>query len=530
MKKSYRLTAAALLASTTFSLAMPAFSQSSDTLRLAAQNDAATLDPHAQNTQITLSLQTMIYEPLVLRDDEQQLIGGLAESWESVDDVTWRFTLREGVSFHDGSPFTSADVVFSLTRAQSATSQFKGFVGTIAEVVAVDDYTVDIVTTKADPLIIDKLTYVLMMDAEWAEANSVGDPQDLTAGQETFAAQNTNGTGPYMLTSREPDTRTVFTRNPDYWGEMADDIETVVFTPISSPPTRVAALISNEVDLILEVPAQDVARLESTEGIKVLQTNDTRTLFFAFDLGSEDLEYAPGTDNPFLDVRVRQAIANVIDSQAISQAVMRGLSRPTNMVISPDNLGWSEELDVVREVNPDRARELLAEAGYPDGFEVTLDCPTESYVNGDQICRAAASMLAPIGIDVNLNPLPFSQFLTKMWERDTSFWLMGFNSPYFDGTYFAETALMTKDEPTGAGIYNYAGNSFPELDELIDVARNTIDRDERGERLQDVYRWVGEQMVYVPIHQQVIVYAMRDNVDTNVRADSIFDIRYAVVE
>ncbi|SFZ83373.1 peptide/nickel transport system substrate-binding protein [Devosia enhydra] len=530
MKTYCQRLALALLASSALSVSAPVFAQSSDTLRLAAQADAGTMDPHAQNTQITLSIQSMIYEPLVMRDADQQLIGGLAASWENVEPTLWRFALREGVTFHDGSAFSAEDVVYSITRAKAPTSQFAGFVGNIAEVRAVDDMTVEIVTTKPDALMADKLTYVLMIDSAWAEANSVGQPQDLRNNQETFAVLNTNGTGPFKLESREPDTRTVLVRNADYWGETADDFERVVFTPISSPPTRIAALISDEVDLVLDVPSQDVQRLESTEGVKVLTRNDTRTVFFGFDLGSEDLEYASVEGNPFLDVKVRQAVAYAIDAEAISQRIMRGLSRPTGMVISPDNLGYAEDLDAVHPVDIEKAKALMVEAGYPDGFRVTLDCPTDSYVNGDQICRAVATMLAPIGIQLDLNLLPRAQFLPKLWERDTSFYIMGFNSPYFDGTYFAETVLMTQDQATGEGIYNYSGNGDAELDALVTEAKDTLDRDGRAEKLKAVYSWVAENQLYVPVHQQLIVYAMRDRVDTNVRADGWFDIRFATIE
>jgi peptide/nickel transport system substrate-binding protein len=527
--KTYLNKFAVALIATTALCAAPAFAQST-TLRLAAQADAQTLDPHAQNAAITLSLQSMIYEPLIMRDADQQLVGALAESWESVEPTVWRFKLREGIKFQDGAPLTSADVVYSLNRAKAPTSQFSGFVGSIAEVKAIDDLTVEIVTTQPDALLADKLTYIFIMDQEWAEANSVGQPQDLTSGQETYAVLNANGTGPFLLESREPDNKTTFKRNPDYWGTTLDDFESVVFTPISSPPTRIAALISDEVDLVLDVPSQDVARLESTEGLAVKTQNDTRTIFFGFDLGREQLEYAKIEGNPFLDARVRKAVAAVIDSKGISRSIMRGLSRPTGIVISPDNLGYAEDLDVINEPNVEAAKALLAEAGYPEGFTVTLDCPTDSYVNGDQICRAVATMLAPAGINVELNLLPRAQFLPKLWERDSSFFIMGFNSPYFDGTYFAETVLMTQNQETGAGIYNYSGSSDPELDAMIIDAKDTIDRDERGAKLADVYRKAGEDMIYVPLHQQLIVYAMRDRVDTNVRADNWFDIRYVTLD
>lgn len=524
MTMSYKCLAGALLTTSMLTLPMTAAAQTT-TLRLAAQSDAGTLDPHAQNTALTLSIQSMIYEALLSRDAEQKLIGGLAETWEAVEPTLWRFKLRAGVTFQNGASFTAEDVAYSIKRAQEATSQFRGFVGSIAEVRTPDDMTVEIVTSSPDALLADKLTYVFIMDKTWSEDNGVNMPQDLKSAQEIHTVLNANGTGPFKVESREPDSKTVLVRNEAYRNPASLAVDRVEFTPIASPPTRLAALLSNEVDLVLDVPSQDVARLETTPGIAVKTANDTRTVFFAFDHKSDELANSNVSGNPFKDIKVRQAMAYVIDAKAIQRSIMRDLSRPTGLVISPDNLGYDEALDVVHPIDLDKAKALMAQSGYPDGFTVTLDCPTDSYVNGEQICRAVAAMLALIGINVDLALTPRGQFLPKLWDRTSAFWIMGFNSPYYDGSYFADTGLMTYNKETGDGIYNYSQISDPELDPLIAEARVTLDRDARAAKIGEIFKLVNEKQLYIPVHQQLIVYAMRDTVDTNIRADGWFDIR-----
>ncbi|NDV00560.1 ABC transporter substrate-binding protein [Pseudoroseicyclus tamaricis] len=512
-------------------LGMAGSAATADTLRIAGQGDIGTLDPQAQNSQITISVLSMVYESLVTRDEDLQMVPSLALSWEPVADTTWRFELRPDVTFHDGSAFDAEDVKFTIERAQAETSQFANFVGSIASVEVIDDLTVEIETAMVDPLLPDKLGYIMIMDSGWAEANGVTVPQDLGNEENTYAVMNANGTGPYTIAERVPDNRTVLEINPDYWGEMADDIEEVIYLPISSPPTRISSLISGEVDVVIDVPPQDVQRLESTDGLTVARSPELRTIFFGFDHASGELRHGDaGGTNPFQDLRVRQAVDSAIDADTISRVVMRGLSQPTAQLIAPGNFGWNPEGDERAPFDIEHARELLAEAGYPDGFSVRMDCPTDTYTNPEQICQAVSAMMSQIGIDIDLNLIPRAQFIPLLWDKDTSFFIIGFNTAYFDAMYVLETLLMTQTGEDGEGIYNYSGYSNPEFDELVREARVELDRDRRQELMYEAFAIARADVAYAPLHTQTLVYAMRDGVDVPVRPDNFIEIRWVTMD
>ena len=504
---------------------------SAKTLRIGAQADAGTMDPHAQNIQTTISVLSMTYEALISRDRSLRKIPQLALSWENIEPTVWRFKLRPGVKFHDGAAFGADDVAASIQRAKAETSQFKSFVASIEQTRIVDDLTIDLVTGTPDAFVPDKLTYIFIMDKGWLEANNVSKPQDLTSQEEIYSVLNANGTGPYVLQSREPDAKTAFQANPDYWGETEGNIDEVVFQPIASDPTRMAALISGELDLVTDVPSQDVARLQANPALKLEQTNEFRTLFFGFDLASEALKYGDaGGKNPFRELAVRQAINQAIDADAIARTVMRGFATPTGQILAPGNIGYDESLDRRAAHDPEAAKQLLTDAGYPDGFAVTLDCPNNRYINDEQICRSVTTMLSKIGIDVTLNLMPRAKYFPKLWERDTSMFLMGFNSPYFDGMYLLETMIMSRNDDAGEGIYNYALYSNPELDGKIADARATVDPGERGEKMKAIYRVLTEDVVYVPLHHQVLVYAMQKHVNAPIRPDKWLEIRWVSMD
>jgi peptide/nickel transport system substrate-binding protein len=517
MKSTLIRTAAVLMGAT-----MLAGAANAETLRWARVGDSLTLDPHAQNEGPTHTLAHQVYEPLLQRDMAGAIIPALATDWapHSDDPTIWVFNLREGVTFHDGAEFNADDVVFSLNRAMSETSAMKELLASVAEVMKVDDYTVHVRTEGPNPLFPNNLTNLFMMDQGWAEANNVVAVQDIANGEDSFAARNANGTGAFSLTSREPEVRTVLTANPDYWGigQFPLEVSEIIYTPIQNQATRVAALLSGEVDIIQDVPVQDLERVGSTDGLKVVTAPQNRTIFLGMQQGADDLE----TDNieganPFADVRVRQAINMAVNREAIQQVVMRGQSAPTGVIMPPFVNGWTEELDAYPENDMDAARALMAEAGYEDGFEIIFNCPNDRYINDEAICQAVVGMLAQIGITANLEAQTRANHFPLIQNQETEFYLLGWGVPTFDSEYiFNFLVHSTTDE---YGSWNNTGYSNPDVDEMIVSLASETNLDVRNATIADIWAQVQEDVLYIPIHNQVLNWGMRENIDFPVQPE-----------
>ncbi len=478
-----------------------------NTLRWASRGDALTFDPHGQNETPTIQAQSQVYEALVSRDAELNLIPRLATSWEIVAPTTWEFHLREGVTFHDGAPFTADDVVFSLTRAMGTTSDFKSLLTSVESVEVVDTLTVRIHTNAPSPLLVANLTDVFMMNRAWSEANDVVVAQDF-GHDENYAVRHANGTGPFMLELREPDIRTNMVRNDDWWGLDVfppHNIDRIVYTPISNDATRVAALLSGEIDFLIDPPLQDLRRIEAAPGLTLQQTAQVRTIYFGLDQASPELRSSNIEGrNPFADIRVRQAIYQAIDIEAIRTRIMRGLSEPAGIITPPQVNGWTPELDERPPFDPDAARALLADAGYPDGFSVTLDCPNNRYVNDEAICQATVAMLARIGIDVTLDAQPKSLHFPKIDDRTTDFYMQGWGVPTLDSEYVFQFLYVTGRRSNGTGF------SSPRLDELTELMSQELDEEQRNAYIAEAWQIARDNIAFIPLHNQVIVWATRE--------------------
>ncbi|GGK54165.1 ABC transporter substrate-binding protein [Salinarimonas ramus] len=497
-----------------------------ETLRWGLAGDAMTLDPHAQNEGVTIMIQSQMMEPLVSRAPTGELEPTLATSWrvKEGDPNTWVFSLREGVTFHDGATFDSEDVVFSFERAMSPQSQMRGLIASVAEVRATGPYEVEITTKGPNPILPTALVSILMMDKDWVEANDAEVPQDVASGEVTFAAVNVNGTGAYELVSRELDTRTVMTRNEEYWGRdtfpMA--VSEIVFTPIANPATRVAALLSGELDFVQDVPVQDIERVRQTPGFEIATGVENRAVFFGLNV-ADTLERGGG-ENPLADVRVRRAMNMAIDREAIQRVVMRGQSVPAGVIMPPFVDGWSEELNAYPAPDPEAAKALLAEAGYPDGFEIQLDCPNDRYINDEAICQAAVGMLGRIGIDVALNAMPKAQFFPMVNGLESDFYMLGWGVPSYDSEYMFNFLYHTRNEAYGS--WNNTRYSNPELDAMIEGIAQEIDLEKRAAMVDEMWAMVKEDMVYVPIHHQMLNWAIRDSYDIDVDPDNQARMKY----
>jgi peptide/nickel transport system substrate-binding protein len=500
------------------------------TLRWAAQNDILTMDPHSQNHATTHAVMQYTYEGLTRYTKNYQIEPSLAVSWEQIADTHWRFKLRQGVKFHDGSPFTADDVVFSFGRIKQPQGTNQVYVTGVKEVKKVDDYTVDFMLEGPTPILLRNIVDFRIMSKSWSEKNRSQNIQDYKAKEETYASRNTNGTGPYIIKLWEPDKRVVFAINKDWWGKLDGNVSDVIYTPIKSDATRVSALLSGEVDLVTDLPTQDVERLRKEEKLKILDGHEVRTIFIGLDQHNDELKYGSVKGkNPFKDVRVRRALNMAVDREAIRRVTMRGLSIPAGIMIAPGVHGYSTQIDIVQKYDPAGAKKLLAEAGYPQGLEFTLDCPNNRYVNDEKICQALVSMWAKAGFRVRLNSMPFANYIPKLLALDTSAYMLGWGVATFDGLYSLQSLVRTKT--TGAdGSFNQGRVSDAKLDAMIDALKVTTDTKKRDAMLKEALEITRDQAYYVPLHHQMRPWAMKKNVTIVYSLDDRPQARFATVK
>ena len=524
MMRKYLRAAAALTI-----LGFPAGTVDARPLKWARSGDALTLDPHAQNEGPTHNLMHLIYEPLVLRDNDGKLIPTLATSWKisSASDV-WEFKLRPSVKFHNGNAFDADDAVFSLNRALQPTSGMKGLLSSVETVTKIDALTIQIKTKGPNPLLPAYLTNLFMMDKEWSEANNTTTVQDFKEKKDNYAVRNANGTGAYVLVSREQDVKTVVKRNDAYWGKgpFPLGVSEITYLTIKSDATRIAALLSGEIDFVQDVPVQDIARLEKTPNLRVTFGPENRSIFFGMDVTSPQLKSSNVKGrNPFADKRVRKAMNMTIDREAIKRAVMRGQSIPAGMLAPPFVNGYTKELDAVPKVDLGTAKKLLAEAGYPDGFSVTLNCPNDRYVSDEGICQATAAMMARIGIKVGLvaqsKTLHFP--LIEKEPPETDFYLLGWGVPTFDSNYVF--AFLYHSRTGKEGSYNGARYANPEVDKLIQSLSQETDQEKRNDTIAQIWAIVQEETIYLPVHNQTLAYAMKKEWNFPVSPQNAVDMK-----
>lgn len=503
------------------------------TFKWAFQGDAQSLDPQSLNETFTLGLLGNIYEGLIRRGPDLEILPALATSWEIVEPTRWRFQLRQGVTFHNGNAFTADDVVFSYKRTIAEGSDVKTRMATVKDVVKVDDHTVDFVTEVPNPILIAEWATWYIMDKEWSEANGAEAPTDITAGKENFATRNANGTGPFMVKSRETNVKTVLVENPNWWDKAnkKHNLTEVIFTPIATDATRVAALLSGEVDMVYPVPVQDMKRVEGDANTEVLAGPELRTIFLGFDQMRDELLYSDVKGkNPFKDLRVRQAFYHAIDIEAIKAKVMRGLATPSALMISPKLFAAHADEFSRLPFDPEKSKALLAEAGYPNGFSLGMDCPNDRYVNDEKICQAVVAMLAKVGVKVDLNAQPkalyFAKVLRPKW--DMSFFLIGWTPGSFDSWNVLYNLIATPEE-SGQGKFNLSGYSNAEVDELTKRVLVETNQTERDALIRDAYRIAADDVAFIPLHQQGLAWGKKKSVDLKQRADNQFMLHYVVV-
>ena len=485
------------------------------TLRYATQDEPQTLDPHSAQLAVTNRLLMNVYEGLVGRDKNFNLVPWLAVSWSQPDRLTWRFKLRHNVKFHDGAAFTADDVVFSVERVLSPNSQLKSSAQGVAKARKIDELTVDLVMREPNPVLLNHLFTMRIMNKTWAVKNNSINPQNYKDREDTFSSRNANGTGPFMVKERQTDVKTVLVANPNWWNKSSPErgnVTEVVLLPIKSNATRAAALLSGEVDFVNDPPPQDIARLKSVPEIKIIEGLEARVQYLVFDTYRDELLYSNVKGkNPFKDLRVRQAIAHAIDIQAIKSKVMRNLSLPIGSIITSTDQGYAKDADKRLPLDREKAKKLLAEAGYPNGFEVTLDCGNNQ--PAADICQAISPMLAQIGIKLIPNIVITSNFFPKLQKFDTSFYLLSWGTPTSDALSTLQYLLRTNNgADAGNGDGNYGRYSNPKFDQLVDTFRVEPDRLKRDAMIREALLILNAELPVIPLHQAIIPWAMRKNV------------------
>ena len=500
------------------------------TIRIGNQGDALSMDPHSLNETLQLSVTGNVYEPLVGRNKDLSLAPMLATKWSQPTPTVWRFELRKDVLFHDGTPFTADDVLFSFTRAAGDGSDMKAYTNDIKEVRKAGDFVIEIETKAPFPILPDSISLVFIMNKKWAEANQASRPVDRRKGIENAASFRANGTGPYRLRERQPGIKTSFSRSGNYWGKVEGNVTEVTYTPITNDATRVAALLSGEIDVMEPVPVQDVARVNQSANAKVMTGPELRTIFLGMDQKRDELLYSSVKGkNPFKDKRVRQAFYQAIDIEGIKRSVMRGASNPTALMVGPGINGFDAAANKRLPYDVEGAKKLMADAGYGAGFEVAMNCPNDRYVNDSKICQAVAADLSRINVKINLQAETKGTYFPKILRRDTSFYLLGWTPPTYDA-HNVFNSLMRCVDDKGAGQFNLGSYCNPKVDELIAKIQSETDKGKRAAFIAEAFKLHNDDIGHLPLHQQALAWGVGKKVELVQPADNFMPFKWMSVK
>jgi peptide/nickel transport system substrate-binding protein len=521
MKLKFALISAAVMAAIAAAPAVQA-----KPFKWSSASDIPTLDIHSQNNALGNGVHAAVYDALVYYNSQTfKPEAQLATSWREMSPTQVRFNLRTGVKFSDGTPFTADDVVYSITRAMSKTSNYAVYTQGIDRVVKVNDSTVDFIMKGPNPVLLNQLTELRIMSKAWAEKNKSVEPKDIRTKDETFAHRNAMGTGQYMVKEWQPDQKLVMVKNPNYWGKNDSNVTEIIYTPIKSEATRVAALLSGEVDFVLDPSPQDLGRLRANPNLKVIDGVENRTIFFGMDQFRNEL---PGSNikgkNPLKDVKVRMALYQAIDSDSLHRVTMRGLSQPTGTLVAPQVAGWTEAVHKRFPYNPETSKKLLAEAGYPQGFEVDFACPNNRYINDEEICQAVTAMWAKVGVKAKLRTMPLVTYFPMIQRYEASIYMLGWGVPTFDALYSLQS--LTRSVGTGGdGNYNVGRYSNQRMDYVVDRIKTETDLPVRNRLLTEGLQLSNDTVSHIPLHNQIIPWALKKNVEVVHRADNRLDWR-----
>ena len=498
------------------------FAANAAELRVGLQSEPSSIDPHYHNLGPNNAFGTHIFSHLVGSDQNQQHYPDLAESWKPINDTTWEFKLRKNVKWHDGSPFTADDVMFTVERAQNVPNSPSSFVtylkGKTFE--KVDSHTIHIKTSKPYPLMPNDMTTVKIVSAKAAKGAST---EDYNSGKAAI------GTGPYKFIEWVPGDRIVLERNPDYFGTQAK-YDRVTFKPIKAGPARISALLAGDVDLIDSVPPLDVARLKKEDGVTLSSGPSNRVIYLHMDQFRENSPHITAKDgspikNPLMDVRVRQAISMAINRDAIVDRVMEGVAVPAGQLLPAGFHGVSNKMKPMK-YDPNGAKKLLADAGYGDGFKMTIHGPNDRYINDAKIAEAIAQMMNRIGIEASVETMTKAVYFGRASSGgpnktpEFSFMVLGWGAGSGEASSPLKALLHTYDKSKGMGAANRGRHSDPRVDALVQKALATVDSDARGKLLAEATEIaVGENFGVIPLHYQVNTWASKKGTSYQPRTD-----------
>lgn len=524
----------------------------SETLRFAAQGDIATLDPHAKNDRFNNAMVQHLYEPLAMRRPDLKVIPGLALAWVQVPQKDnkiplWRVTLRPGVTFHEGQSFTADDVVFSITRAQSPQSHLQSAASSLGRVRRIDATTVEFDTVKPNPLFIETLTLIPIMSQAWAKVHGAEQPGNLSANQETYAHRHANGTGPLRNAVWKPDVSLTMDANASWWaranggnasGGNLGNVTQVLFTPLQSVSTRVAALATGAVDLVVDLSPNDRAYLASNQALKTVSGLENRIIYFGVDVKSPHLRQGTLADNPLQKSQVRQALWQAIDYATLQKQVLKGDHLPTGAMVTALTTGYAPALNTLPRYDPIAARAQLAQAGYPNGFTLGLNCPSDRHPVDEVLCKAVTNFWSKVGVQTRLRLQPKAQYFAELEKTGADVFLMGWGGATTDAMYSLKPLVhstasgksSTSSSSSVAGQFNYGGIADPSLDALIDQAEIEQNPALRTPLMLQALQKVKQEAYVIPLYQQAILWGMQTRISAAPRADNRLEIFRVRVE
>lgn len=509
-------------------LSLCTFGVQAETFRWAGKTDPQTMDPHATNSAPVLGFLNNVYEGLVRRNKAMQIEPALASGWEQLGADGWRFNLRTDVTFHDGSALTADDVLFSYERASSEESDVRSWFSPVKSVAVVDDHTIDFMTNAPNPLFPDSIANFMIMDRDWAEKNEATRPSKEA---ENHATRNANGTGAFMIATRDPGIKTTLKPFAGWWGEMESNITEAIFTPIGQSATGMAALLSGEIDFISPIPLQDIPRMRERAGFTVHEGVEARVIMFGFAHQADALKFSDDLTgkNPFQDARVRQAAYQAINVDAMISKIMRGNAQPVAQLVSEPMKGYSTTHAARLSYDPEAAKQLLADAGYADGFSFGLQCPNDRYINDEAICKAAASMFAKVGLNAKLTAMPVRSYWPELREDKFDMYLLGWSPGTFDAEHPLRFLASTPNKEKKLGSWNFGDYSNARIDELLPMIQTELDAEKRQAMLDETTAIMQEEIAYIPMYVQPLVWASKDNIELTQRTDNFFILRWVTV-